>query len=279
MYSITLLSILCLVSAVITYGLGIFVFAKNPVSRTNKIFLLVNLGASYWAIGEYLIWSQNSYENVWFWLKMSSFWTVVIVMCVHFILTYADHPYSKPENRIFLIAILYIPAIILAALNICTESIFTVAYESSRYFYAPALGNPVYQISTVYFLAVLLWGVYVGFQTRKTAGNDRYKKQSGSISIGLIILIGFGSQSVIILPYFGVYEPNLVFIGILLFSIAITYAILKYGLLILSPETVATNIIRIMPDGLILTDMNGEVISSNASAGRLLSTNWRSNPP
>lgn len=148
-----------------------------------------------------------------------------------------------------------------------TDHIFTVGYSPDfRYYYTPSIGDPIYTAATIYFLAVLFWAIYIGWQARRSAGNDTLKRQSSSVSIGLLILLGFGSQSVVILPLFGIFAPNMVFIGIVLFSVAITYAILKYGLFILTPETVATNIIQTMPDGLLLTDMDGRVITTNNSA-------------
>ncbi len=272
MDAVTILGLFCLISAGITYGLGIYVYAKNPESRVNRLFLMVSIGASYWGIGEFQIWSVNSYDNVLFWLKASSFWTVVIVMCIHFILEFADHPLAKRGNLKYLLIILYIPAFLLACVNILTDHIFSVQYSPDfRYYYAPSIGDPVYTIATLYFLAILFWAVYIGLQARRSAGNDTFKRQSSSVSLGLLVLIGFGSQSVVILPLFGIYAPNLVFIGIVFFSIVITYAILKYGLFTLSPETVATHIIQTMPDGLILTDMNGQVITTNTKAKTLLS--------
>ena len=279
MDAIAITGFFCLISAVITYGLGIFVYAKNPDSRVNRLFLMVTAGASYWAVGEYLIWSVNSYENVLFWLKASSLWTVVIVMCIHFILCFADHPMARRENRAYLLMLLYIPAIILAGVNFFTDHIFTVAYSPDfRYYYTPSIGDPIYFAATIYFLAILFWAIYIGWQARRSAGNDTLKRQSSSVSIGLLILLGFGSQSVVILPLFGIFAPNMVFIGIVLFSVAITYAILKYGLFILTPETVATNIIQTMPDGLLLTDMDGRVITTNSSAKKLLAGSFLTNP-
>ncbi|NLV28372.1 MAG: PAS domain S-box protein [Methanomicrobiales archaeon] len=276
---IYILELFCIFSAVITYGLGIFIYAKNPDNRVNRLFLLVSIMASYWAVGEFLIWHQNSYENVWFWLKASSLWTLVIVMCIHFILAFADHPLSKPGKFLYLIVILYIPALCISLLNVFTDYIFTVDYSPSfRYYYTPTHTNPWYQISTCYFLLLFIWGLYVGFRSRISAGKDKFKKQASTISIGLLVLFVSGSQSAIILPMVGVYAPNLVFIGIVIFSLIIGYATLRYGLFILSPETVASNIIQTMPDGVLLLDMNGKIISSNNSAISLLSHPWDGKP-
>ncbi|MDD1729922.1 MAG: ATP-binding protein, partial [Methanospirillum sp.] len=174
---------------------------------------------------------------------------------------------------------LYIPSIILAIVNIFTNYIFDVGYDpySAFYYYTPAFNNPTYIIATIYFVAIMIWGVLVGFHAYLQSGRDKFRRQSSSLSVGILVVIGFGSQSVAILPMFNIYTPNLVFIGIVFYSCAITYAILKYGLFVLGPETVATNIIRIMPDGLILTDMDDRIIIANQSVQKIFPEEWRMN--
>lgn len=274
---ILILKTFCLISAVLTYGLGIFVYAKNTKSQVNRLFLLVMVTGSYWAVGEFLIWNINSYDNVWFWLKASSLWTIVISLCVHFILTFAGHPLSKPDKIWILGTILYVPSIFFSLVNIFSTYIFDVGYNpySAYYYYTPVFNNPVYIIATIYFVAIMIWGIVVGFHACVKSGKDKFRRQSSSLSIGILVVIGFGSQSVAILPMFNIYTPNLVFIGIVFYSCTIAYAILKYGLFVLSPETVATNIIRMIPDGLILTDMDDQVVTANQSAQKIFPAEWK----
>lgn len=262
-----LLVVFCLLSATITYGLGIYVFAKNSRSYVNRLFCLVMLGASYWAVGEFLIWQVNSYENVFFWLKFSSFWTLVIIICVHFIIGFVNHPYTARENFWKLILYLYLPGFIFGLIGIFTEEIFTVSYAPGfGYYYEPTFDSLLYLVATVYFLIVMFWGFYVGFAYRIKTGPEKIRHHSNILSIGILIVIGLGSQSVIFLPRFGIYYPNLVFIGIVAFSLIIFYAIHQYGLFTLSPETAASHLIQIMPDGLILTTMDGTIITINETA-------------
>lgn len=264
-----ILVIFCLISAAITYGLGIYVFAKNSRSYVNRIFCLVMLGASYWACGEYLIWQENTFENVFFWLKFSSFWTIVIILCVHFIITFVNHPLTERVNLWKLILFLYIPGFTLGLIGLFTEEIFTVSYAPGfGYFYQPSFDSLIYQVATVYFLIVMFWGCYVGFRYRLKSGPKKIRYHSNILSIGILIVIGLGSQSVIFLPGFGIYYPNLVFIGIIAFSLIIFYAIHQYGLFTLSPETAASHLIQIMPDGFILTTMEGKIITINETAAR-----------
>ena len=261
----------CLISACITYGLGIFVLSKNTSSPVNRLFFAATLGASYWAVGEFLIWHVNGYEGALFWLKASSLWTVVIAITVHFILVFTSHPLSRRENFKYLLIFLYVPSLVFALLEVVTNSLFVVPDQpdSGFYYYIPVFDSPVYLSATLYFLLIMVGSVYLSIRSWFDSPRERIRRQCILVSIGFILVIGFGSQSVILLPQYGIHAPNLVFIGVVFFSTIIAYTILKFGLFSLGPETAATNIIRTMPDGLILTDMSGYIQTTNTSAGLL----------
>ncbi|HWQ64625.1 MAG TPA: histidine kinase N-terminal 7TM domain-containing protein, partial [Methanospirillum sp.] len=259
----------CLVSACITYGLGLFVLSKNTSSPVNRLFFAVMLGATYWAAGEFLIWHVNSYDGSLFWLKISSFWTLVIAMTVHFTLTFTSHWLSKREHILKIILLIYLPSLVFAVLGICTNLTYVMAHEGTGYYYTPVYGSLAFQIESIYFLFIMLGALYFCVQSWIRAHKERIRRQCALVSTGFLLIIGLGSQSVFYLPRNGIFLPNLVFIGIVLFSFIIAYTILRYGLFTLGPEAVASNIIRTMPDGLILTDMNGLIISGNSASAEL----------
>jgi PAS domain S-box-containing protein len=94
-----------------------------------------------------------------------------------------------------------------------------------------------------------------------------YPYEKGMISITVIL---FGSLSGIILPALGIYLPNLVFIGIVLFSLFITIAISRHELFVLSPATAVPDILRTIPDAIILTGLDGTIISANDATTAVL---------
>ncbi|PWR73763.1 histidine kinase N-terminal 7TM domain-containing protein [Methanospirillum lacunae] len=259
----------CLVSACITYGLGFFVLSKNSSSPVNRLFFAVMLGASYWAVGEFLIWHVNSYEGSWFWLKASSFWTLVIATTVHFSLTFTSHWLSKREHILKIILLIYLPSLFFAALGICTNSTYIMLHAGTGYQYSPVYGSVAFQIESIYFLFLMLSALYFCVQSWIRSHKERVRRQCALVSTGFLLIIGLGSQSAFYLPRNGIILPNLVFIGIVLFSFIIAYTILRYGLFTLGPEAVASNIISTMPDGLVLTDMNGLIISGNSASAKL----------
>ena len=98
------------------------------------------------------------------------------------------------------------------------------------------------------------------------------------MSLGVAILLVFGCFSGVVYPHYGIYIPNEVFIGSVFFSVIIVYTIQRYGLFTLSPETAVPDILRAMPDGVVLADPIGTIIVVNAAAARILKTQEQALP-
>ncbi|MDK2889566.1 MAG: hypothetical protein PWR21_197 [Methanoculleus sp.] len=260
----------CVVSALITYGLGTYVFARNPSSAVNRLFLAVALSATYWAIGEFFIWYSAGYDGCLFWLKASSFWPLVIALTAHFTLAFTGHPLAQQKKHGVLLASLYLPALSFSLIGLSTDLIYTVAFQpGTGYVYLPASANPVYVAGRAYAAFAMLWAVYAGISSWRRARPGRVRRQNRLVSIGIATVVVFGALSGLVLPAFGIYTVNLVFIGIVVFSLLIAYAVHRYGLFTLSPQAAVPEILRTMPDGLVLTDMDGRVITANASAAEV----------
>lgn len=261
----------CFVSAFITCALGTFVYAKNSSSPVNRLFFALMLGATYWAAGEFLIWQSGTAEGVTLWLKTSAFWPFVIALTVHFTLTFTGHPLSLRKYRPVLLAVLYIPTILCALAGLLTGTIYRVGYvPGTGYVYLPALGSPAFIVQTIYIVVIMLFAEFISISAWLRAPSGRARLQFGLMSAGLATVIGCGFITRAILPPIGIYTPNLVFIGIVIFSLLIAVAILKYGLFTVTPETAVPDILRLMPDGCILVDRDGRILSTNASAGAIL---------
>ena len=261
----------CLFSSFMTLALGIYVFAKNPKSTVHQLFLLIMLSATYWAFGEYSLWQAPDYNAFLFWLKVSSFWPLTCAFTLHFILscTGSTHP-GRKWSQVGL-AFIYAPAVIFAFAEIGSSMVHTVQFlPGTGFVYEPVVGSLVYLAETAYILILMGASVLVAVSSWWRAEREMYRRQYRLLTAALVVVICFGTLSGVLLPFFGIYLPNLVFIGIVLFSLIITYAIQRYELFTLSPWTAALDIVRTLPDGLIIVDMEGRIIMTNAGATSIL---------
>lgn len=276
MLLISVLAFYCLISAIITYGLGIFVYAKNPASAVNRLFLAAMLAAAYWAAGEFMIWQSTGYEAVRFWLKMSAIWPLAIAFTLHFILVFTDHASAQKKNQVYLVLFLYLPAGLFSLLGIFTDQIYTVRYQPALgYIYVPESGSLIYQVTTAFIVIVMSYAISVGLASWIRTNDAKLRRQNFFVTISIIVAVISGALSGLILPACGIYLPNLVFIGMIIFSSIIAFAIIRYHLFTLSPETAVPDILRTIPDGLLLTDMNDRVVSANASVPLTVGADYR----
>lgn len=272
------LSLFCLLSAFITYGLGIAAYVKNPRSSVNRLFLLAMVAATYWGFCEFMIWQAGSAEGVTFWLKASSLWPFVIAFIIHFILTLTSQP-AFNKNHFLSLAVIYLPACVISLILFFTDWIFVVRFiPGTGYTYLPVKDSISYQGEAAYILLMMLYGAFVIFTFWQHATTKMVKKQAMLICTAIFTVIFFGFLSGILLPAFGIYIPNLVFIGIVIFSLFITVAIQKHELFILSPRTAVPDILRTMPDAMILADINGRIISANDATGKIFGLNEKELP-
>ena len=176
----SVLVFICLISAFITCALGVFVLARNPSPAVNRLFFAMMIGATYWALGEYLIWTAGGADGLRFWLRVSAFWPVVIAIAVHFILTFTRGPSAKEKHRPLLLAVLYIPALIVSLLGLFTDTLFTVGYQpDTGWVYLPAMQSPVYQVAGIYIIAVMLWATCATIISWQHADREKIRHQNG----------------------------------------------------------------------------------------------------
>jgi PAS domain S-box-containing protein len=276
MVAMTILSFLeffCLLSAFTTCALGFFVFAKNPGSRINRLFLAAMIGASYWALGEFFIWQAGTLEGTWFWLKASAFWPVVVVLTVHFVLALTDHPLAEPGKPRLLLTALYVLAIGFSFIGVFTDAMYDVVFRpGAGYVYIAKNMDLPYLSASIFIVIVMFWAIVAGASTWRSAKRGKKQRQVQFVCAGILTAVTFGALSGVILPAAGIFLPNLVFIGIVIFSLFITYAITRYGLFTLSTETAIPDILRTMPDGLLLVRPDGRIIATNAATAGILHT-------
>ncbi len=259
----------CLISAFITCGLGFFVYAQKPSSTLHRLFLAVMISAAYWATGEFFIWQADSPGGVYFWLKFSSFWPMTIAFGSHFILEFTE-TYSRERKGLFILAAIYLAAFVLSITGMFTDWLYVVIFQpGTGYLYIPA-DTVICRVEIIYTAFIMLWSLGVGFFSWRYTEQGTKHTRNGLLFAGIIITVFFGMLSGIILPAFHIYIPNLVFIGFVLLSVLTAYAIRRYGLFILSPETAVPGIMKAMPDGMILVDRKGEIVAVNESAGIII---------
>ncbi|HOJ96355.1 MAG TPA: hypothetical protein PK024_05895 [Methanospirillum sp.] len=83
-YSLPFISVLCLISAAITFSLGIFVFARNPKSTVHQLFLLLCCAGAFWAFFEYMLRQAIALSFAYYWNMIGSEWIFTVPVAIYF---------------------------------------------------------------------------------------------------------------------------------------------------------------------------------------------------
>lgn len=105
------ISIILYVAFVIYAMFGAYSLALNKEARLNRVFAFLCLCFSLWAFAFALANSAGSYDEAFFWRRLSVFgWGVAYSVILHFIIVLTESSWSQENKKSLLILTLYLPA-------------------------------------------------------------------------------------------------------------------------------------------------------------------------
>jgi len=213
----------CLLTAVISLGLGLFVYLKNRKQFTNKIWCLLSTSIFVWEFGYFMLLLSTDKAKAVFWTRVLYFGATLIPV---FFLDFVHSFLGLREVRKKLLKCVYGVGVILLSLNLTPYFIKdTVPKLSFRYYPQPGIG---YHLFLVVFCLCVLYCIYVMLENYKRISVYR---QNQLKYILLASIVGFGGGAT---NYPLIYNIPLFPFGhylVLLYPIIITYAIVTTRLM------------------------------------------------
>lgn len=262
-------ALLSLISALIVFFLGTFVYAKDTRNPLNKIFMGFCFSFTLIGIAEYGMRQAQTYEIAHFWSKFALLLIIPISFLFHFSLTFSNR--VEPNNKAILFLI-YLPMLFFISI-ILTYSILDKPpiLKYWGWSYGP---NKLSLLLVIYYLweqSLVILSFLLLFFTFLSAKDRLKKKQAKLILIGfLIALVIYLVFDYFNVNFFGYDLPEFGIVGFTISSVFIAYAIRKYHLFKLNMYAASDNILKTLPDSLILTKINGKVIATNEITLKLL---------
>lgn len=264
-----------LISAVIAFFMGAFIFAKNTKNPLNILFMLFCLSYSSVCYSEFSMRHAESYATAYFWLKLTLLFPLALSFLFHFCLIFSKK--SKNKSKKILFPLIYIPTGILICLDFATPLILVGPQKKNwgwTYLYQENSFLLNFYLLWVILLPVL--SIILCVRCYYITTDHRKKLQAKYFSIGLffslIIYLIFDFVLAVIfesdIPEFGTTSFTLT-------SILIGYAIWKFKLFILDFMTVAENITNSLSDVVILTNLKDEIKAVNQTTLKL--SNYQEN--
>ncbi len=118
-------------------------------------------------------------------------------------------------------------------------------------------------LSTIWTTPLPVLALFLCYKYYRVTTNGHERAQRKFITMGLAIPVFAYIVNGVIFPLVNIRTPNFGHVAVLFFAFFSGYAILKYGLFTFDAAFAAENIVSIMPDSLILADINGKILSVN----------------
>lgn len=247
--------------------LGLYVIYKNNGDNGQSLNIIVSLwllSTSVWSLGQFLmVVSRNSEELL---VPIQISYISIFLMgstTLHVALNYPKK--RKIMNLKGMQLFLYLPfaifSIILFTNNIHFLFLETVLYNPNTILHHSITYGLVGNIGKVipYLFVLISFGLFIhtGLQNKGSVRN-------GSLLLSTGLFIGIFSS---VLSEFQIMPATTFFpLSGLFFAVAI----IKYKMVFITPATAADNILRTMKDGLIITDVNNDIIKINNAITSML---------
>jgi len=260
-----------LVSAIVCFFLGSFVFFSNSRPLINKLFLSFCLLAAFIAFAQFMARQSESAAGAFYWIKAYATWPILLALQFHFIFLYINTDKVLKRANLLVHPLVYLPALFFVYILLFTDSIISGPIKM----YWGYTGR----ISTHSLTALALgfWSIFISFSTLflsfqhyKNANTLKMKKQAKLITIGLSFNV-FTSIFTEALPLMlQMQKPEMTAMFGLAVPIFFGYAIKKYDWLALSLNSLGEQIVSSISDCLFVIDMNGNIHTVNQTAVNIL---------
>lgn len=265
-----ILSILHLISAVAYLYLAGFITLKNPKSPFNRITALLFICMGVWSFSCIILHSPLSpKENVVFFDRVGSVGSFMISsVFLIFALIFTEqkkvmkHPYAY--GLLFLLPVIFLIKKFQGAM------VFDYVLNSYGWAGQLYLSPQVYAF-LAYQVLTCLTSLYILIRFAHMQHDVFKKRQATIIWSTFAAALILGGITDILLPTLRISTiPEMANIFSLIWSGGITYTIIKYRLLQVTPEAAADEIISTMGESLMLLDTKGTIVTVNKAATDLL---------
>ena len=263
--TISLFALLSLFASIADASFAIFVLRKNPKSAVNQLASLVMLCLVFWGLGEFIARMTQDYQTAEITIRIS-----VIGVCLlpsfflHFALQFTERRDLLSQQWIY--PTIYVPGIIFSVLQVAGYITKTIRL-SWGFTATPSTG---YLPFILWLEAYFLIGLYFCYRKLASAKSRRERIQTLIVIFGATVPLVLGSLTHAFFPLFGIQTPRIAVVASTITAGTLTYGIVKFQLMSLTPETTAMNILNTMGDLLAVTDTRGYVVFTNEAFRRVL---------
>lgn len=261
---INVFSLLPLVAVFANVILGLYITYRNPRETLTRLYILVVFSVAIWSAANFFAFTASSADEAAFMNKFVSIGSLLSpVFLLHFFMVFT----RKVPKRLY-VALMYVPAAFFLVIDFTTPLI-TESAEAAYWGYR-IIHGAAYVPETMYMVIYAVTGLILcyGFYRKSRLGRERSESLLLIIAIAIPVIGGIVTE--IALPLLDIVVIPLTSTFSTLTAVIIAYAMIRYGLLIITPHMVAERILDTMPDCVVAVDMNERISFANKETNEIL---------
>jgi PAS domain S-box-containing protein len=250
------------------------VFHKDSKNSLNQVFSMFCVFTAYWSFTDFMFQEMDLYESAFFWMKARFLWPFTVSSLFHLVLIFTQK--ERFSNNQIKKCIIYAPAFIFSIMWLGIAEFSGVPIKENWWW-----SEQIQVISSYYYL-LLIWVTFIFILsmyfiiTYSFVISDKITRiKAKYIVIGSAMPMIAGYIVALLTRIFPIQSPSVASIGMGFGSCLMAYAILRYELYQLTPITASDKILSSMSDGLVLAEINGEIVFVNEPT--LLMLNYNEN--
>jgi PAS domain S-box-containing protein len=263
----TILSFISAFCTTFSLIIGSMVLRENVRSSQNRLFALFCFLVAFISFAEFDYRQSETIHAALFWFKIGVVTPLLVPLMIHFIACFT-HINNRLSSRI-IIPISYVTSAIFIIVDFFSGQISGMPARSLwGWDHNPANGG--------WYTYYLLWTILLYIYAMITVIHYFLKIQISSEKVRArytmfaFMIIGFFNLTTEkAFPYLGFEFPELSTLGYVIANALIAYAMWKFKLFSITPNTAAEKIVETMSDGMLLIDNAGIIVSANTAAYQL----------
>jgi len=248
-----------------------YILYKNPKKGVNRLFAYFSVPVIIWCFGFIFMTSATDKVSAGLWCRiMISGWGFFEPLILHISLRITDNSYAKKHPWIYVP--IYLPSFVMVYLHVGKLAFIKDFIHTTfgwTYIYKKDLC--LILINNIHIAVYILATLVLLYRSYRKSADIIYRRQIRVIFMTIVISV-VAFFLITYVPVLFHIQPfsYLDLIIVQIWVLGLSYAIIRYGFMVISPETAASSIIKTMADGLLLTDRAGVIVSVNPSLFRLL---------
>ncbi len=262
-------ALLSMLSCVIVFLLGSFIFLRDTRKPLSRIFMLLCLSLALWSFAEFGYRQADNLETAYFWLKLSDLSFIVSPVLLHFVLVFTREWRLLRSKLTYLL--LYAPALVVILVSLTTDMI---GGEPVKEYWGWTCAIPesslVYNVTYFWAYGLGILSIYLCLLCYLKELDHKRKQQAKYVLIGFLIVLATGLITEWMLPLLQVRIPELTTTTFTIACACAGYAMWKYELFAMTPANAAEGIISTMPDSLLLVGPDQSITLANKATLKML---------